>query len=138
MAITVALIADATVLYLYPASAWVDSAAALVIAGILVYESIPIFRGGWEVLTERVPRGVSLSALTVSIRSVDRVREVHDLHVWALCPTLVCMTAHVRVDEMPVSESARVTAVLRERVEREFGIVHSVFELETEGPPTHP
>lgn len=138
VAITVALIVDAAVLFLHPESAWVDSAAALVIAGILVYESIPIFRGGWEVLTERVPRGVSLPALTTSIRSVERVREVHDLHVWAVCPTLVCMTAHVSVEEMPVSESSRITATLREMVEREFGIVHSVFEVETEPPAAHP
>ncbi|NNN17083.1 MAG: cation transporter [Thermoplasmata archaeon] len=132
IAITAALIADAAILVLSPGSAWVDGAVTLVVAAILIYESIPIFQGGWEVLTERVPRGVSLPAVTESILTAPRVRGVHDVHIWAVCPTLVCMTAHVRVDNMPMHEASEVTAELRERVERAFGIVHSVFELETE------
>jgi len=137
--ITVALIADAVVLTVAPKFVAVDAGVALLIAGILVVESIPIFQAAWTVLTERVPPGVSLPALTVAIQSTDRVREVHDLHVWAVCPTLVCMTAHVRVDEMPVSDTARVTAELRRKVETEFGILHSVFELESGpiGPVPH-
>ncbi len=131
IAITLALVVEAGLLLLYPAAAWVDSAAALFVAGVLVYESIPIFQGGWEVLTERVPHGLSLGPLREAIESVPRVRQVHDLHVWALCPTLVCMTAHVEVDEMPMSEGGAITSALRKRVEDEFGIVHSVFELET-------
>lgn len=136
IAITLALIADAIVLELFPGSGWVDGAIALLVAAILIYESIPIFQGGWEVLTERVPRGISVAAVTASIGEVPRVRGVHDLHIWAVCPTLVCMTAHVWVEEMAMNEGAEVTAALRERVEREFGVVHSVFELESEPPPS--
>jgi cobalt-zinc-cadmium efflux system protein len=138
IAITAALIADAVVLLVSPASVRVDAAAALVIAAILVYESVPIFQGGWEVLTERVPRGVSLPAVTRSIRSTPRVRGVHDLHIWSVCPTFVCMTAHISVDEMTVSECAHITQELRGKVEREFGIVHAVFECEGEARGAHP
>ena len=133
VAITVALLVDAVVLTLDPRFVTVDSAVALFLAGLLVVESVPIFRAAWTVLTERVPPGVSLPALTAAIQGTPRVRQVHDLHVWAVCPTLVCMTAHVRVDEMPVSDTASVTAELRRKVEVEFGILHSVFELES-GP----
>ncbi|HLM91784.1 MAG TPA: cation diffusion facilitator family transporter [Thermoplasmata archaeon] len=131
-AITVALIVDALLLLVSPGHIWVDAAVALVIAGILVYESIPIFQGGWDILTERVPRGLSMTALIGALKSTPRVRDVHDVHVWSVCPTLVCMTAHVDVQEMPMSESATVREQLRQRVEGQFGIVHAVFELETE------
>jgi cobalt-zinc-cadmium efflux system protein len=130
--ITLTLIVDAVVLILWPGRLGVDAAAALVISAILVYESIPIFRGGWDVLTERVPRGLSMPDLIGALESTPRVREVHDVHVWSVCPTLVCLTAHVDVEEMPVSESGQVTEELRRRVERQFGILHAVFELETE------
>lgn len=134
IAITGALIVDAGLLVLSPGAVWIDGAVTLVVAAILIYESIPIFQGGWEVLTERVPRGVSLPAVTESILTAPRVRGVHDVHIWAVCPTLVCMTAHVRVENMPMDEASEVTAELRGRVERAFGIVHAVFELETESP----
>jgi cobalt-zinc-cadmium efflux system protein len=130
IAITGAILGAGIVLLLRPGLWWADAAAALVIAGILAYESFPLFREAWEVLTERTPRNLSTEAIRRSALEVPGVSELHDLHVWAVCPTLVCMTAHVQVRDMPLSESARVVARLRMRMEQEFGILHSVFEVE--------
>jgi cobalt-zinc-cadmium efflux system protein len=132
VAITVTLLFAGIVLVLYPSLSWADSGAALVISGILVYESLPLFRGGWDVLTERTPRDLSTADIERAALEVPHVADVHDLHVWAVCPTLVCMTAHVRVDEMSVRDSMEVVAQLRRRMAEQFGILHSVFELETE------
>jgi cobalt-zinc-cadmium efflux system protein len=134
LVITATLLVDAALLFAFPQAEWVDPAAALFIAAILVYESIPILRDGWEVLTERVPRGVSLEDVRTALGQVPHVREVHDLHVWSVCPTFVCLTAHVQVDEMAVSEAEELTAELRERAVSQFGILHSVFELEAAKP----
>jgi cobalt-zinc-cadmium efflux system protein len=136
IAITATLIVDAIILLRFPASVQVDSVSALVVAAILVVESVPIFRGAWDVLTERVPRGLSLTALTESIKSDPRVREVHDLHVWAVCPTFVCMTVHVRVEATTLADCANLTSNLRHEIEQSFGIAHSVFELEAYSPPS--
>ncbi len=134
IAIIGAILSAGVVLLLRPAYVGVDAGAALAIAGILVYESLPLFREAWEVLTERTPRRLSPDRILRSALAVPGVSEVHDLHVWAVCPTLVCMTAHVSVHEMPVSESARVVGELRRRMEAEFGILHSVFEVEAVPP----
>jgi cobalt-zinc-cadmium efflux system protein len=128
--ITVALIAAGVVLLLHPSSTWVDAGSALAIAVILVIESIPLFRDGWEVLTEKIPRNLSLDAISRSALSVPSVTDIHDVHVWAVCPTLVCMTAHVQVTDMSVQDCMLVVAELRKRMEGEFGILHSVFEVE--------
>jgi cobalt-zinc-cadmium efflux system protein len=133
VAITSALLVVGVLLLARPGGWSVDAWAALAIAAILVYESLPLFGGGWDVLTERVPRHLSAEAIERVARSVPRVTEVHDLHVWAVCPTLVCMTAHVRVEEMSVREGMEVASTLRTRMAEEFGILHSVFEVET-GP----
>ncbi len=137
IAITLALLVAGFLLLVAPSLVWVDAAAALVIAGILVAESVPLFRGGWDVLTERTPRNLSVEAIERSALSVPRIVALHDLHVWAVCPTLVCMTAHVRVEEMSVRDGMDVVAELRDRMADEFGILHAVFELET-GPGSHP
>ena len=129
--ITGALLAAGIVLVLRPSLWWMDATSALAIAALLVYESLPLFRDGWDVLTERTPRNLSLDAIERVALSVPRVAGVHDLHVWAVCPTLVCMTAHVRVDEMPTRDAMQIVADLRECMEREFGILHCVFEVES-------
>ncbi len=134
VAITGTLLLAGGLLLLYPAFGWVDPAAALGIAGILVYESLPLFRGGWDVLTERIPRNLSVAEIERAARTVPAVLEVHDIHVWAVCPTLVCMTAHVRVGEISVREGMTVADALRSRMAEEFGILHAVFQVETGEP----
>lgn len=130
VAITAALLFAGVTLLVRPAYGWADSVAALAIGAILVYECVPLLRGGWEVLTERIPRGISLDAITRRALSVHGVTEVHDVHVWAVCDTLVCMTAHVGVEEMSMREGMSVVRQLREAMERDFGIVHATFEVE--------
>jgi cobalt-zinc-cadmium efflux system protein len=130
VAIIAAIVAAGIILLVHPAYWWVDAGAALLIAGILVYESLPLFREAWEVLTERTPRNLSTDRIRESALQVPGVAEVHDLHVWAVCPTLICMTAHIALREMPLSETSRIVGQLRLRMERDFGILHSVFEVE--------
>ena len=133
VAITLALLVAGFLILYRPGLAGTDSIAALAIAAILIYESLPLFRGAWDVLTERTPRNLSVSQIERSALGVPRVLALHDLHVWAVCPTLVCMTAHVRVEEMSVRDGMNVVAQLRDRMADEFGILHAVFELES-GP----
>jgi cobalt-zinc-cadmium efflux system protein len=130
LAITGALLAMGVLLLLRPGATLADPVAALAIAGVLVYESLPLFRDGWEVLTESTPRHLSIDAIVGAARAVPNVAEVHDVHVWAVCPTMVCMTAHIEVNEMSVREGMAVVAALRRRMEEQFGILHATFEVE--------
>jgi cobalt-zinc-cadmium efflux system protein len=136
LVITSALLVVAGALFLDPSAWWVDPAVAVGIGAILVGESVPLFRAGWDVLTERTPGGVSIPEVAAAVRSTAAVRDVHDIHVWAVCPTLVCMSAHVRVTEMSVRESMGVVSDLRRTMEERFGIVHAVFEVEVAPLPS--
>ncbi len=136
LAITATLLVAGSLLLLDPSLGWIDPAGALVIGAILIYESLPLFGGGWEVLTERTPREISLDEVRRSALAVPAVLDIHDIHVWAVCPTLVCMTAHVYVPEMTVRAGMEVAQQLRDRMAEEFGILHATFEVET--PPETP
>lgn len=130
LAITGALLAAGFVLLVRPAWGWADPVAALAIAGILVVEAVPLLGEGWRILTERAPRGVSLAAIERSVLGVAGVSGLHDVHVWSVCSSLVCMTAHVGVTEMSLQDCMTLLAELRVRMAEEFGIVHATFEIE--------
>jgi len=134
VAITGALLVAGVTLLVRPGWSWVDDLAALAIAGILVFESLPLFREGWDVLTERTPRRISVEAVTRSARTVPGVTDVHDVHIWSVCSTLVCLTAYVGVREMSMNEGMAVVRELRRKVEEEFGILHATFEIEAPNP----
>jgi len=130
LAITGAVLGAGVVLLLRPAWSAADPVAAVGIAALLVYQSLPLFRDAWEVLTESTPRHLSLDAIVGAALATPHVTQVHDLHVWSVCPTLVCMTAHVQVDEMSVREGMAVVESLRAKMADQFGILHATFEVE--------
>jgi cobalt-zinc-cadmium efflux system protein len=131
LAITAALLGAGISLLLRPSFASADAVAALAIAAILAYESFPLLRDGWEVLTEQTPRGLSVEKIVETARSVPGVAQLHDVHVWAVCSSLVCLTAHVEVGAISMQEGMTVVERLRQRMEQEFGIVHATFEIES-------
>ncbi|MCI4341560.1 MAG: cation diffusion facilitator family transporter [Thermoplasmata archaeon] len=133
IAITVTLLSVGGVLLLAPSASWVDPAAAFLVGGILIYESLPLLREGAHVLTERTPRGLSVGEIRKEALTVPGVAELHDVHVWAVCSSLVCMTAHVGVGPMTLEDGMGVIRRLRDRMQERFGIVHATFELES--PP---
>jgi cobalt-zinc-cadmium efflux system protein len=137
LAITAAIVVVGVTILFRPAWTWVDPAAGLAIAAILLVEAAPLVRDSWEVLSERAPRHLSMSAIEKTALGVAGVTEIHDVHVWAVCPTLVCMTAHVSVSEMSVRSSMDVVAQLRDAVAAQHGILHAVFEVEVAPAPAH-
>jgi len=131
IAITGAILVSGAILFLRPGDGWVDSGAALAIGGVLVGESLPLFRDSWASLTERTPRHLSVEEIIRTARTIPQVEDLHDVHVWSVCSNLVCMTAHVSVSNVTVRESMDVLDRLRQKMADEFGIVHAVFETET-------
>ena len=134
VAITAALLITGVTLLVRPGWGWFDDMAAIAIALILGFESLPLFREGWDVLTERTPRRLSVESVTNAARSVPGVIDVHDVHLWSVCTTLVCMTAYVGVEPMALQDAIDVIARLREKMESEFGILHATFEIEAPVP----
>jgi len=128
--ITGTLLTEGLLLVVRPSYGWIDPAAAVAIGAILVYESLPLFRVGWGVLAEQVPPHLDVGAVTAAILSDPEVSEVHDVHIWAVCPTLVCMTAHLRVGGTTLREATDTVGRTRHRMEEDFGILHCVFEVE--------
>jgi cobalt-zinc-cadmium efflux system protein len=127
------VVAAGAVLVADPAVEWVDPAAALVVALIIVLGAYRLLRASVDVLLEAAPPDIDLDALTDAMGSVSGVGEVHDLHVWSLSSDVRALSAHLVLTGHPTLEEAqsvgdRVKSVIGER----FTIAHSTIELECE------
>jgi cobalt-zinc-cadmium efflux system protein len=56
---------------------------------------------------------------------------VHDLHVWAITPEFPCLSAHLVVEEQPVSQADGIVRETGERL-RQLGVMHSTLQIEFE------
>ncbi|MBI2888196.1 MAG: cation transporter [Chloroflexi bacterium] len=112
---------------------WIDPVASMVIAGIVTWGSLRIIRETVNILLEATPRGLDVSEVVRSIYGIPAVKDVHDLHIWAITPEIRALSCHLLVDDVPVSQGDAVLARLNELLERRFGIGHSTFQLECPG-----
>jgi cobalt-zinc-cadmium efflux system protein len=86
------------------------------------------------VLLEGVPSNINLGDIEHRIIEVKGVKEVHDLHVWCITPTRMCiLSCHVVVMER--TDKKELMQQLIHILKEEFGVDHTTIQLEDEGYP---
>lgn len=112
----------------------VDPLVSMLIGLLIFYGSLKFIRESINVLLEGVPHGIDMNAVERRIIELKGVKGVHDLHVWCITPTRMCiMSAHVVVRER--TNKKKLLSDLISMLKEEFGIDHPTIQLEEEGYP---
>ncbi len=109
---------------------WIDSALSFGIGAFILWSSFGIVRETLNILLEGTPRGMSLDAVEATMRTIAGVSEVHDLHVWSIGSENHALSAHVKIADMPTSESDGILREINEKLGKAFGIYHTTIQLE--------
>ncbi|KKC48225.1 MULTISPECIES: cation diffusion facilitator family transporter [Paenibacillus] len=114
---------------------WFDPLISLVIGGIIFIGGARITREAYLVLMESVPREFDLEAIRASIREVEGVEDVHEMHLWAVSTEHYSLTAHVFANEniQPFCIILNINETLKEK----YGISHSTIQIEHAGINPH-
>lgn len=112
---------------------WIDPALSLVIAALILWSSVAIVRETLNILLEGAPSGLAVAQIRSRMQRVEGVLDVHDLHVWSLGSQSRALACHVRIADIPPSESHCILLALQSLVRREFHIAHSTIQFEHEG-----
>jgi cobalt-zinc-cadmium efflux system protein len=107
-----------------------DVLVSLLIAGYILWQSIPMMRRCIAMLMDSVPPGVDLHALVESLEGLDGVLDVHHVHIWHLDEEEMALEAHVVVDVPTIDDLERLKHALKEHLGESFGISHSTLEFE--------
>jgi cobalt-zinc-cadmium efflux system protein len=102
------------------------------IASILT--TVLIMRGAWrlvkesvDILLESTPAHIPLPAVRGQLEAIPGIESVHDLHVWAVTPAVVAMSAHAIVRQP--EQHQHVLEHIHDAM-RLFGIEHVTIQLE--------
>lgn len=83
------------------------------------------------VLLEGTPSDVNVADLQDAIKKIDGVKDVHDLHVWALTSGMNAMSAHVAISNG--NSSKAILEKIQELIKSNFKIAHTTIQIEEPG-----
>ncbi|SPP65554.1 cation diffusion facilitator family transporter [Nitrospira lenta] len=108
-----------------------DPLISLLVVIAILHGAWPLFKESLDVLLESTPPTISASQVAATIESMPGVKNVHDLHIWAVEPRLIMLTAHVLVDGDDAALTNTLLRSIHERITSDFGIKHMTVQLET-------
>lgn len=114
---------------------WVDSLLGIAIGAFVLWTGAGILRESGHILLEGLPRNIRLDQVAGALLQINRVEEVHDIHIWTLGTDLHALSCHVRIPDMHMEDSERILTQIREILARDFHITHTTIQFERAGLP---
>ena len=107
---------------------WLDPATSLVLAALIIVQTIDLLRETGEMALAGVPRGIDYDQVDQALASLPGVSRVHDLHIWPMSTTEPVLTAHLVIPDGTPDDGflRRAESMLHAR----FGIGHATLQVE--------
>ncbi|MFC1935144.1 cation diffusion facilitator family transporter, partial [Chloroflexota bacterium] len=114
----------------------VDAIIAVIIGGIILWGAVRIVRESADILLESVPTHIQIDKVIDSVKSVQGVEDMHDIHIWTITSGIYAISAHLRIEDQTVSRSAEIVTTINQTLAQNFNITHATLQLECETCPT--
>ena len=111
---------------------WVDPLLSVGICLVILRGAFLLVRESVNILLEAVPGEIDLGEVQRSLRSLSGVKDTHHLHVWTISSGLYALSAHLLIDDVMMSQTAKIIAEVNELLRRKFKISHTTLQLECE------
>lgn len=124
---SIGVIAAALLVAATGAQFW-DALIAVAIAVFVIVRALMLGSEVLVVLGQQAPPGIDPAEVHDSLRGIDGVEEVHDLHLWRLTSGVDIATAHLVVGDLSARDAVLHAAT--ERLQERFGISCATLQLE--------
>jgi len=116
-------------MYLWTGWDWLDPAISLLIALVILLSTWGLLTHSLHLSLDGVPASIELSEISDMLSALPGVRDVHDLHVWAMSTSEIALTVHLVMPEgRSGDEFINDTA---KRLHDDFSIEHATIQIET-------
>jgi cobalt-zinc-cadmium efflux system protein len=104
-----------------------DPIASLLTTALIVRGAWTLVKESVDILLESTPRHIDAADVRTQLEAIPGVESVHDLHVWAVTPRMVAMSAHAIVRD--ASQQQHVLEHVHDAMSL-FGISHVTVQIE--------
>ena len=110
----------------------VDPLVAFLIAGLVARSAYSIVRNSTRILLESAPSQLDMREILVTLKQLDGVVDVHDLHVWTISTGMHALSGHVVVRDQMLSESSKLLSEINKVLAERYNITHTTIQMEHE------
>jgi cobalt-zinc-cadmium efflux system protein len=110
----------------------VDPLVAFLIAGLVARSAYSIVRNSTRILLEGAPSELDMREILVTLKRLDGVVDVHDLHVWTISTGMDALSGHVVVRDQMLSESSKLLSEINKVLAERYNITHTTIQMEHE------
>lgn len=107
---------------------WVDAIVAIAIGLWVLPRTWQLFKETINILLEGVPDGINADAVSASLKALPGVREIHDLHIWAIASGVPSLSAHLVLEESAEGDEVRQRAA--KHLDEKYEIEHVTLQIE--------
>jgi len=104
-----------------------DPLVSVLTAALIVRGSWQLVRESVDILLESTPPHIDLEAVRAQLEAIPGIESVHDLHIWAVTPRMVAMSAHAICRDSAAQQHALEHVHDAMRL---FGIQHVTVQIE--------
>lgn len=122
----------AAVVIMWTGWGWVDSLVAAAIGFWVLPRTWSLLKESMNVLLQGVPDGIDIDQVEQAIRAIPGVKDVHDLHIWALTSGKNVLSTHLVTDSALDTEH-KILSQVTEMLHEQFDISHATVQVEGDG-----
>ena len=106
---------------------WIDPVMCFVIIVVVVWGTWGLLKDSVNLALDAVPEGINLNEVTDYLKSVQGVKNVNDLHIWAMSTTQTALSVHLLIPNNKGDD--RVLHEIREQLHEKFEITHPTIQI---------
>ena len=110
----------------------IDPILGMGIGLVVVVGAVRLLRESVDVLLEATPKWIELPAVSVDIKAIPGVRQVHDLHIWSITSDMTALSGHVVLDAETIAHSDRILNTIKALLKDRYRIHHTTIQIESE------
>lgn len=122
----------ASIVMLYWDVPVLDPILSLLIAAFVLYNVFRNIKESVQIILQGTPKEIEMEAIRTKLIALDKVKEIHDCHVWSMDGEYNVLTAHIIVHDKAISweEIHLLKKEIRTVLHDDFHLEHVTLELE--------
>ncbi len=107
---------------------WLDPVTSLAIAAVIIIGTWSLLKDSFNLALHAAPKHIDIVSVKEYLAACEGVKEVHDLHIWAMSTNETALTAHLLVQGAHPGDG--FLKQIAQELERKFRIGHSTIQIE--------